>query len=770
MSNMQLAASAEVNKRHLLEIANQLATGNTMFAANAAIELGQLAAKDGGIDIIVSAPAAEVAIKHLCKRLKAASLPGALRDEVQAATACAGAVHLISVDPRGAAWLMDPTGEGLLPLKPFEDAVPVQLMDGLASLLRFDPAAVAEAVCAFAGLLAHPSASHRLEQVGEPVFRTILSGLVTCIYTQPVRVKELAVEAILLLVDCPKIRKRIFLLAGWERLMLGELLDLSRTDSRRYAMALIVTFLGYEDFRHQLVTKLDSLQPLLAELTVFVQTGNDALAMACAALCALASDDVSRRQLLHMPHTTPLISSLVNSVRPTAASPFAPACYAAPVMSTLLAFSQDLFSQVRLLSVHPEPEAMPEVVIGALLSPPWWWAPMWVDNPEVKDAARADAAALLLHLLGTENNCRVLRQRHHQMTVLPKWYTKLVVDLQLLAQSHSSNTSQAAWQSLCAMLAAGGVAWLGQDQALVVSLVESLVKHMDMTEDADSSNHGAMAAEALFMMAGGKEARRDQEAACQAMVEMLPMANVDKLLRALCHLMHLPGQTAIAPVSAGRVLRLFLGGGRGMGESLLTRLVKAGNPTHPVSWLSPVGSILGIGPSLCYHPGGLFDVVLVTLAAALGSNLLERQAPAAVVLRSFAGVKEAWERVLRQNKMVSRRMLGGVVAVLCAKDLATERVAAAAVVFMLSEEGMGQEILDDQEGRDIYFLLEALLGMLRSGDPIAVQMASGTLDNLRYRSPPAWARRMDSLQYPTNFSMNKNNMIAEMDAARIEST
>lgn len=124
-------------------------------------------------------------------------------------------------------------------------------------------------------------------------------------------------------------------------------------------------------------------------------------------------------------------------------------------------------------------------------------------------------------------------------------------------------------------------------------------------------------------------------------------------------------------------------------SSLAARLVKAGNPTHPVSWLSPVGSILGIGPSLCYHPGGLFDVVLVTLAAALGSNLLERQAPAAVVLRSFAGVKEAWERVLRQNKMVSRRMLGGVVAVLCAKDLATERVAAAAVVFMLSEEGVG---------------------------------------------------------------------------------
>lgn len=34
---------------------------------------------------------------------------------------------------------------------------------------------------------------------------------------------------------------------------------------------------------------------------------------------------------------------------------------------------------------------------------------------QVKDAARADAAALLLHLLGTENNCRVLRQRHHQV-------------------------------------------------------------------------------------------------------------------------------------------------------------------------------------------------------------------------------------------------------------------------------------------------------------------------------------------------------------------
>ena len=77
-------------------------------------------------------------------------------------------------------------------------------------------------------------------------------------------------------------------------------------------------------------------------------------------------------------------------------------------------------------------------------------------------------------------------------------------------------------------------------------------------------------------------------------------------------------------------------------------------------------------------------------------------------------------------------------------------------------------MLDDQEGRDIYFLLEALMGMLRCGDPVAVQMAAGTIDNLRYRAPPAWNRRMDSLQYPTQHGLQKGNLIAEMDAAKIE--
>jgi hypothetical protein len=32
-------------------------------------------------------------------------------------------------------------------------------------------------------------------------------------------------------------------------------------------------------------------------------------------------------------------------------------------------------------------------------------------------------------------------------------------------------------------------------------------------------------------------------------------------------------------------------------------------------------------------------------------------------------------------------------------------------------------MLDDQEGREIYFLLEALVGMLRSGDPLSAQVA-----------------------------------------------
>ena len=53
--------------------------------------------------------------------------------------------------------------------------------------------------------------------------------------------------------------------------------DLSRTESRRYAMALLVSFLGYDDFRHQLVAKLDTLQMLIAELTALVQTGDDAV-------------------------------------------------------------------------------------------------------------------------------------------------------------------------------------------------------------------------------------------------------------------------------------------------------------------------------------------------------------------------------------------------------------------------------------------------------------------------------------------------------------
>ena len=84
--------------------------------------------------------------------------------------------------------------------------------------------------------------------------------------------------------------------------------------------------------------------------------------------------------------------------------------------------------------------------------------------------------------------------------------------------------------------------------------------------------------------------------------------------------------------------------------------------------------------------GGTFDQILSALASALGSGLVERQAPAVIVLRSFVGVKEAWGRVLKQNKIICRRIMSGVVAVLCANECPSERMHAAAITLMLSEE------------------------------------------------------------------------------------
>ena len=42
------------------------------------------------------------------------------------------------------------------------------------------------------------------------------------------------------------------------------------------------------------------------------------------------------------------------------------------------------------------------------------------------------------------------------------------------------------------------------------------------------------------------------------------------------------------------------------------------------------------------------------------------------------------------------------------------------------------------QGREIYFMLDALLQMLRCGDPTAVQLAAQTLNTLRHHATPAW--------------------------------
>lgn len=212
--------------------------------------------------------------------------------------------------------------------------------------------------------------------------------------------------------------------------MRAELARLEHT--RRFAMALLVTFMGYDDFRHQVVAQVSVFTPLMCSLTPLIQQRGDSvrvspnsqtrdslfnwglaggvlasnvnrapsllvawdstrqhsvslstveseyvalsdavrggcetsgvcagmcvrqLGMACACLCALAGDDVSRRALLHLPATTPAMVALLTAVLPTPTQLTSPAALTAPAMSVLLALSQDLFSQVRgSLAVPP---------------------------------------------------------------------------------------------------------------------------------------------------------------------------------------------------------------------------------------------------------------------------------------------------------------------------------------------------------------------------------------------------------------------------------
>jgi hypothetical protein len=53
-------------------------------------------------------------------------------------------------------------------------------------------------------------------------------------------------------------------------------------------------------------------------------------------------------------------------------------------------------------------------------------------------------------------------------------------------------------------------------------------------------------------------------------------------------------------------------------------------------------------------------------------------------------MQEAWGRMLAMPVTRHRKMVGGVVAVMCAKEAPTERLHAAAVLFALASNPVGQ--------------------------------------------------------------------------------
>jgi hypothetical protein len=94
----------------------------------------------------------------------------------------------------------------------------------------------------------------RFNELDEVVVRRVLEGMIGSLYTHPEDVKELAVAAMLYMMDSTVVRRRLLSLAGWEKPLVLELLELARLEhTRRYGMALLVTFLGYDDLRHLVV-------------------------------------------------------------------------------------------------------------------------------------------------------------------------------------------------------------------------------------------------------------------------------------------------------------------------------------------------------------------------------------------------------------------------------------------------------------------------------------------------------------------------------------
>ncbi|KAK3273154.1 hypothetical protein CYMTET_18592, partial [Cymbomonas tetramitiformis] len=282
----------EVERRHLLEIANQLATGNTVFAANAAVEFGQLAATERGILLLLSQPAADVAARHLGVRLHAAALPGALRDEVQAAGAAAGAVAIIARNPQGAKWLLNPHRD-LTSGGPGVETAVAGIFEGLAGLLQYDTQAVGEAVNALSSLANCPASFDQLSQLPDVLFRSVVAGMVSALFNQPEDKSLLATETLCTMFNSMVVRRRLLRISAWDRVLLGELTDLLKTHARKHAMTVLCAIVAQEDFRHQLMTRIDSFQPLVAELILMLEHGHDSLPHACAVFCGFAADELS---------------------------------------------------------------------------------------------------------------------------------------------------------------------------------------------------------------------------------------------------------------------------------------------------------------------------------------------------------------------------------------------------------------------------------------------------------------------------------------------
>jgi hypothetical protein len=123
-------------------------------------------------------------------------------------------------------------------------------------------------------------------------------------------------------------------------------------------------------------------------------------------------------------------------------------------------------------------------------------------------------------------------------------------------------------------------------------------------------------------------ATASQETATQTVVGMIGVDTLEKTILGICSLMTLTNQTAMVTCSAGRTLRLFLGGGRATGEALLSSLLhKVGKRIdHPMEhWLAPAKFVLGLGPGSADMSGGTYDQILCALSCALGSGLVERQ-------------------------------------------------------------------------------------------------------------------------------------------------